>query len=260
MADSATNDEIIAFRLRAHHLDERLDRSALVQVAGAHGIQNSPPGSALTSLQARVEDLSASDFTSAIAEDKSLLQSWCMRGAPFVIPVSDLGVFTTGVEPTSEQAMRHFVLGVERSVDELGLELSELVDRTESEVRAVLQGRRLTITDLGDEVAERLGPSLTTTQREVWESEGPYAKGQSRAAAPLPALLRSIDAYRLRLMGRDPVYGGDTVVGSPRRGAHRDRLRSQDLDARRGCRSDAPGRDPARCPPSPTARSLHADA
>lgn len=194
MADSATNDEIIAFRLRAHHLDERLDRSALVQVAGACGIQNSPPGSALTSLQARVEDLSASDFTSAIAEDKSLLQSWCMRGAPFVIPVSDLGVFTTGVEPTSEQAMRHFVLGVERSVDELGLELSELVDRTESEVRAVLQGRRRTITDLGDEVAERLGPSLTTAQRKVWGSEGPYAKGQSRAAAPLPALLRSIDA------------------------------------------------------------------
>ena len=53
MADSATNDEIIAFRLRAHHLDERLSHNSLLDAAGACGIQNSPPGSALTALHAR---------------------------------------------------------------------------------------------------------------------------------------------------------------------------------------------------------------
>lgn len=59
MADSATNDEIIASRLRAHHLDERLSYNSLLDAAGACGIQNSPPGSALTALHARAP--SASD-------------------------------------------------------------------------------------------------------------------------------------------------------------------------------------------------------
>ena len=56
MADSATNDEIIAFRLRAHHLDERLSHNSLLDAAGPCGIQNSPPGSALTALHARGAD------------------------------------------------------------------------------------------------------------------------------------------------------------------------------------------------------------
>ena len=53
MADSATNDEIIAFRLRAHRLDERLSHNSLLDAAVACGIQNGPPGSALTALHAR---------------------------------------------------------------------------------------------------------------------------------------------------------------------------------------------------------------
>ncbi|UVI36050.1 winged helix DNA-binding domain-containing protein [Brevibacterium spongiae] len=190
MADSATNDEIIAFRLSAHHLDERLDHNRLGEAAGACGIQNSPPGSALTALHARVENMSEAGFASAIAEDKSLVQTWCMRGAPFVVPTSDLAVFTTGVLPQTERALRHFVLGVEKSVDDLGLELSDLVDRSESEVREVLPGRRLTITELGAEVADRLGPSLTTPQRKVWESDGPYAKGQSLGAGVVHFCIR----------------------------------------------------------------------
>lgn len=190
MADSATNDEIIAFRLSAHHLDERLEHNGVGAAAGACGIQNSPPGSALTALHARVEKMSDAAFTSAIAEDKTLVQTWCMRGAPFIVPTSDLMVFTTGVLPQTERALRHFVLGVEASVDELGLELSELVDRTESKVRTVLRGRKLTITDLGAEVAERLAPSLTTAQRKVWESEGPYAKGQNLGAGVVHFCIR----------------------------------------------------------------------
>ncbi|MCS4593889.1 winged helix DNA-binding domain-containing protein [Brevibacterium sediminis] len=190
MADSATNDEIIAFRLRAHHLDERLSRNSLTEAAGACGIQNSPPGSALTSLHARVEDMSATAFASAVEEEKSLLQSWCMRGAPHFFPAADLPVFTTGVEPTSERAMRHFVLGVEQSVDSLGISLSQILDRVEQEIAGVLRGRRMTITELGEELAEVLATSLTTKQRSTWESQGPYAKGQSLGAGVIHFCIR----------------------------------------------------------------------
>ena len=190
MADSATNDEIIAFRLRAHHLDERLSRNSLTEAAGACGIQNSPPGSALTSLHARVEDMSATALDSAVEEEKSLLQSWCMRGAPHFFPAADLPVFTTGVEPTSEKAMRHFVLGVEQSVDSLGISLSQILDQVEQEIAGVLRGRRMTITELGEELAEVLATSLTTKQRSTWESQGPYAKGQSLGAGVIHFCIR----------------------------------------------------------------------
>ena len=190
MADSATNDEIIAFRLRAHHLDKRLSRNSLLDAAGACGIQNSPPGSALTALHARVEGMSATALDSAVEEEKSLLQSWCMRGAPHFFPASDLPVFTTGVEPTSEKAMRHFVLGVEQSVDSLGIPLSQILDRVEQEVAGVLRGRRMTITELGEELADVLANSLTTKQRSTWESQGPYAKGQSLGAGVIHFCIR----------------------------------------------------------------------
>lgn len=190
MADSATNDEIIAFRLRAHHLDERLTHNSLTEAAGACGIQNSPPGSALTALHARVEGMSATALDSAVEEEKSLLQSWCMRGAPHFFPAADLPVFTTGVEPTSEKAMRHFVLGVEQSVDSLGIPLSQILDRVEQEVAGVLRGRRMTITELGEELADVLANSLTTKQRSTWESQGPYAKGQSLGAGVIHFCIR----------------------------------------------------------------------
>ena len=190
MADSATNDEIIAFRLRAHHLDKRLSRNSLLDAAGACGIQNSPPGSALTALHARVEGMSATALDSAVEEEKSLLQSWCMRGAPHFFPAADLPVFTTGVEPTSEKAMRHFVLGVEQSVDSHGIPLSQILDRVEQEVAGVLRGRRMTITELGEELADVLANSLTTKQRSTWESQGPYAKGQSLGAGVIHFCIR----------------------------------------------------------------------
>ena len=190
MADSATNDEIIAFRLRAHHLDERLSRNSLLDAAGACGIQNSPPGSALNALHARVEGMSATALDSAVEEEKSLLQSWCMRGSPHFFPAADLPVFTTGVESTTEKAMRHFVLGVEQSVDSLGIPLSQILDRVEQEIAGVLRGRRMTITELGEELADVLATSLTTKQRSTWESQGPYAKGQSLGAGVIHFCIR----------------------------------------------------------------------
>lgn len=50
--------DVIAFRLHAHHLTKRRPADGLHEVAGACGIQNSPPGSALLALHARVQDVS----------------------------------------------------------------------------------------------------------------------------------------------------------------------------------------------------------
>ena len=67
-------------------------------------------------------------MAAAVADDKSLLQSWCMRGAPFFFPTVDAPLFTTGVLPPSEAAMRHFIPGVEQAIGKLDLSLTEAVE------------------------------------------------------------------------------------------------------------------------------------
>src|SRR5690606_31227563 len=127
MAVTVPNADVIALRLRAQHLDNRQDEDGLLEATGACGVQNSPPGSARLALHARVQGMTADRLENAVG-DKSLLQSWCMRGAPFYIPTTDAPVFTTGALPPTEEVMRQFILGAGRTVDKVGLTLTEAVD------------------------------------------------------------------------------------------------------------------------------------
>ena len=69
----ATRDQVLAFRLAQHHLSQRLSRGSQVEVAGACGIQNTPPGAAALALHARVTGLTPTDVERALAVDKTLL-------------------------------------------------------------------------------------------------------------------------------------------------------------------------------------------
>ena len=130
MAHRVSTSDVIAFRLGAHHLTDRLGEGGLLDAAGRCGIQNSPPGSALLALHARVRNLTQEQVADAVAGEKSLLQTWCMRGAPFYFPASDAPVFTTGVLPPTEAAMRHLVPGVEQALNKLGMSMIEAVGLT----------------------------------------------------------------------------------------------------------------------------------
>lgn len=172
-----SREQAIAFRLNAHHLTERVSEDRLLDAAASCGIQNSPPGSALLALHARVRGLSASAVEAAVAQEKSLLQTWCMRGSPFYFPTQDAPVFTTGVLPPTEQAIRRLVLGVGPALDNLGMSMAEAVGLVEAEIRDVLSGRRLAINELGAEIATRVARRLSSRKREIWEAEGPYGRG-----------------------------------------------------------------------------------
>lgn len=175
---TVSRDNVVAFRLHAHHLTTRLGEDEMLHAAAACGIQNSPPGSALLALHARVRGLTQDRLDGAVADDRSLLQSWCMRGSPYYVPTADAPVFTAGVLPPTEEAMRQFILGAGPSVDKLGLSLSETVELTGPEIRDVLTGRQLAIDEFGKELAERIAPKLSKEQRGIWEEEGPHAAGQ----------------------------------------------------------------------------------
>ena len=146
-------DDVVAFRLHAHHLDARLGRDDLLEAAGSCAVQDSPPGSALLALHARVDGLTRHDLEQAVGDDKSLLQTWCMRGAPFLFPTGDASVFTAGVLPPTEAAMAHFLPGVVPALRMLDLSLPEAAQLCDSEIRGVLAGRQLAIVQLGKELA-----------------------------------------------------------------------------------------------------------
>lgn len=220
MADRISRDRVIGFRLAAHNLTARLDEDRLIDAAGRCGVQDSPPGSALLALHARVVGVTRERLAAAIGREKSLLQTWCMRGAPFSFPTVDAPVFTTGVLPADEQAMRHLIPGVEQAVDSLGMSLSEAVELTAAEIREVLTGRALAITELGAEVAQRIASELPSWQRERWEQEGPYAAGQPLGEAVVHFCLRILTLRQLvcfapRTGNKAPFVLVDEWLGGP---------------------------------------------
>jgi hypothetical protein len=167
MPDKVSKGDVIAFRLNAHQLTERSGETGLLDAAGRCGIQNSPPGSALLALHARVRNLTRKQVGEAVAEEKTLLQTWCMRGSPFYFPAADAPVFTTGVLPPTEEAMRHFILGVEQTLGKLDMSLTEAVELTGAEIDDVLSGRQLAINELGAELATRIARNLPKKQRDI---------------------------------------------------------------------------------------------
>jgi hypothetical protein len=188
-------ENVVAYRLASHHLDVRLGDRDLLTAAGRCGIQNTPPGSALLAFQARVEGVSA-DLVDRAVEDRSMLLTWSMRGAPYYLPAADADVYTTGVLPVTEEARRHFVLGVGPAVDRLGLTVTKAVDIVTAATRDVLSGRQLAIDELGAEVADRIAPELTAQQRKVWAEEGPHAAGQPIGEAVVHFCVRLLALQR----------------------------------------------------------------
>lgn len=199
---------------------ERLGVGGLLDAAGRCGIQNSPPGSALLALHARVQNLTQEQVADAVAEEKSLLQTWCMRGSPFYFPASDAPVFTTGVLPPTEEAMRHLVSGVEQALDKLKMSLPEAVELTGAEIGNVLSGRRLAIGELGAEIATRIARRLPKRQRDIWEETGPYAPGQPLGEGVVHFCVRILALQRVvcfapRAGNKTPCVLVDEWLGRP---------------------------------------------
>lgn len=220
MAEKVSNNEVIAFRLGMHHLGERLGDGGLLDAAGRCGVQNSPPGSALLALHARVHGVTRELVDRALGEEKTLLHTWCMRGAPFYIPAADAPVFTTGVLPPTEETARHFIPGVVPAVDRLGMSLTEAVELTGAGIRDVLSGRRLAIGELGAELAERIARKLPQNQRAIWQEEGPYAPGQPLGEAVVHFCIRILTLQRVvcfapRAGNKAPFVLADEWLGHP---------------------------------------------
>ncbi len=121
-----TRAQVLAFRRRSGHVDERLPRDPnSLRAAAWAGLQDSMPRAALLSMHARVEGIEPCSW-----EDPSLVQVWGPRFSAYVVSERDRAVFTLGRLPDDPAA---------RCAAE------EMADRLE----AFLDGRRMKFGEAG---------------------------------------------------------------------------------------------------------------
>nr|WP_297422206.1 winged helix DNA-binding domain-containing protein [uncultured Actinotalea sp.] len=195
--------QVRTFRLDVHGLlDHRASGAeAVLAAAGRCGIQDSPPGAASTALHARVRGTTAETLRHLLATDRTLVRTWAVRGAPFVVPTRDLAVFTTGVLPVDQGARTHLVGGVRAALEGLPGEFDDYVAATARAVREVLAGKQLEIGELGRRVADRIGEHLDTQGREAWSSPGPFAADQELGEAVVHFCLRILALQQVVCFG-----------------------------------------------------------
>jgi len=163
-------EQVLAFRLASHHLARRLRPGSLLEAAAACGVQNTPPGSAALALQARVTGLSPATVDRALAEEKTLLQVWSLRAAPYILPTADAAVFTTGLLPDDEESRRSFITGAESHLESFGWTARQAVRRVAAALPDVLGGRQLSKDELSAELAARLAVDVPAELRALWST------------------------------------------------------------------------------------------
>src|SRR6266545_652766 len=83
-------DQVVGWRLRRHHLDERAPGGDLLAVvAEIAGLHAQIMSSAELTLWARVEGLDRGAVRDALWRDRSLVKTWTMRGTLHLLPAAE---------------------------------------------------------------------------------------------------------------------------------------------------------------------------
>jgi hypothetical protein len=148
--------QVLAFRLVTHNLTRRLGPRSVAKAAAACGVQETPLGSAAIAFRARVERLTPELLDRALLEDRTLVSLWAMRGAPYVVPAGDLGVFTVGALPIDPVSFKQSLGGWSDALEEAGLDPFETLERMASAARVLLDGRTLNVNALREGIYRRV--------------------------------------------------------------------------------------------------------
>lgn len=105
MAVTTTRRQVLAFRLRAHHLARRLGAARMAEATATCSVRNSPPGSAQVALLARVNGVSE-DWVSAALSKRRLVEVHDPRMVPALVRPEDVAVFTVGSVGADDASLR----------------------------------------------------------------------------------------------------------------------------------------------------------
>src|SRR2546426_6687122 len=155
----ASTDDVVAFRLPRLHLFKRHPASALAQVAGdMAGAQAQVLSAAQISLWARTRGLSVEDVENALWCDRTLVKSWCIRGALHIIPSKDFAVFVRGSDRRNARSTA-WLVRARMPID--------AVDRLVEAMRDGLD-RPLTRSEIAERIAASLGIKRVEKSHRGW--------------------------------------------------------------------------------------------
>jgi len=157
----ATREQFLAFRLAGHQLTARRPLGELADVAAACGIRNTPPGSSLLALHARVAGLTPAAVDAALAETKTLVEVLAMRISPHLVPARDLALFTLGALPSDEASLRGVLTTFAAQLDRAGLSASDALELATEAALAELADGPLARGALSAGLTRRLTESLS---------------------------------------------------------------------------------------------------
>ncbi len=139
-------DQVIAWRLRRHHLDERVPSADLLPVvAGIAGLHAQVMSSAELTLWARVDGLEPDAVQRALWEDRRLVKTWAMRGTLHLLPADELPLWQAALSTRRSYARPSWQRGFGVTLEQLETMLSA--------IGQALDGRVLAREALADEVA-----------------------------------------------------------------------------------------------------------
>ncbi|HMT20225.1 MAG TPA: winged helix DNA-binding domain-containing protein [Promineifilum sp.] len=189
MEISARN--IRLFRLSTHHLDKRREKESISEIAGACGMQNTPPGAWETALFNRVSDCSLSDMSELLYSKKSLLQAWSFRGAPVVFPVEESDAFLSALVPQGDEDWI-YTRGITGALDFLQMSFDGLLDKLKQAMPLLNDKTIASKSDLDQTIAEWMLPLLPIEKRDLWNSPSMYGAPdkQTVGGAAVSFLLR----------------------------------------------------------------------
>jgi len=184
-------EQIRSFRLHSHHLDRMYERSDIAEIAGACGLQNSPPGAWETALYNRVAGMSVEEMEALLYGKKILLQAWSLRGVPVVFPAKESDAFLAGLAAQGEEPWI-YTRGITLALDFLGMTFEELFEIL-MQVMAQLDGKRIVSkVTLDQTIADWMAPLLPGEKRKLWAQPSMYGspEKQSVGGAVVSFMLR----------------------------------------------------------------------
>lgn len=142
-------EQALAYRVAGHNLHEQTDGLSAV---AACGVQEYPPGWSAVALAARAQGPPDPDDVVTVN---------AMRGSPYVVPRTDVAVFTTALVPEDEAGLKALVGGsVAAEAAEAGYGVREALDLVAQAARDGLADGPLGRDDFHQAMRERLPKGL----------------------------------------------------------------------------------------------------
>lgn len=186
---SVTKEQILTHRLKAHHLDREYTEKELLEVVGAVGFQNTPPGVWEQAVKSRIPETDSEKLKKALYKQKILLQAWSYRGVPLIFPTSEAECFLSGLaaEPGEEWI---YTKGIGLALDHLQMEFAQCLDLLIG-VSGILDSQVVVSKRSLDQIlAAAIEGKLNEEQRKRWRDPSMYGANQTVGEAAVSFLLR----------------------------------------------------------------------